>query len=167
MRNFSQTTLLVVLIALQSVCALFFVTDVMADSYSIDGVFVFSSHLYFESGATIGLIFGIFFEAKYLRDLLRQSQAAAQNMRVATGALNEVITDYFLQWGLTPAEKDVAMFAIKGMTNAEIASLRNSSEGTIKAHLNAVFRKADVTGRNQLVSLLVEDLMGSPLIDVK
>ena len=167
MRNLSQTSSLVVLIVLQSACAVFFLTDVMADGYNIEGVFVFSSHLIFEAGATIGLIFGILFETIYLRNLLRQSQAAAQNMRIATGALNDVITDYFQQWGLTPAEKDVAMFAIKGMTNAEIAGLRNSSEGTIKAHLNAVFRKADVTGRSQLVSMLVEDLMGNPLINVK
>lgn len=85
-------------------------------------------------------------------------------MCVATGALNEVIADYFEDWALTPSEKDVAMFAIKGLSNAEIAELRDSSEGTIKAHLNAVFRKADVSGRSQLVSFLIEDLMSQPLV---
>lgn len=121
----------------------------------------------FEAVATVGLICGIFFEAKYLRDLLRRNQLAEQNIRIASGALSDVIDEYFLNWGLTPSESDVALFAIKGMTNAEIAGLRNSSEGTIKAHLNAVFRKAGVTGRNQLVSILIEDLMGSPLLASK
>jgi len=160
----SRTTLLILLILVQSLCALFFLSDVMADSVTADGRLAVDLHLATEGIATIGLICGIYFETRYLRDLIRQSQKAEQNVRVATGALNEVIQEYFRDWGLTPSERDVAMFAIKGMSNAEIAGLRASSEGTIKAHLNAVFRKAGVSGRNQLVSLLVEDLMGAPLI---
>jgi DNA-binding CsgD family transcriptional regulator len=50
------------------------------------------------------------------------------------------------------------------MSISEIAVLRGSREGTIKAHLNAIYRKAGVSGRSQLVSLLVEDLMQEPLI---
>jgi DNA-binding NarL/FixJ family response regulator len=162
-----RTSLLILLILVQSACALFFLSDVVTDGINIDGTFSFSRHLIFEAVATVGLICGIFFEAKYLRDLLRRNQLAEQNIRIASGALSDVIDEYFLNWGLTPSESDVALFAIKGMTNAEIAGLRNSSEGTIKAHLNAVFRKAGVTGRNQLVSILIADLMGSPLLASK
>ena len=43
---------------------------------------------------------------------------------------------------------------------AEIASLRQTSEGTVKAQTNAIYRKAGVSGRPQLLSLFVEDLMG-------
>lgn len=164
MQTPGRTSFLIVLILVQSACALFFLSDVVSDSFNIDGVFAISQHLIFEAVATVGLIFGIFFEAKYLRDLLRRNQLAEQNIRIASGALSEVIDEFFLSWGLTPSECDVALFAIKGMTNAEIAGLRNSSEGTIKAHLNAVFRKAGVSGRNQLVSILIEDLMGAPLL---
>jgi hypothetical protein len=67
---------------------------------------------------------------------------------------------------LTPSEQDVATFLIKGCDIAEIARLRGSAEGTVKAHLNAIYRKADVSGRAALVSILIEDLMSQPLIQV-
>jgi len=156
--------LLIVLIAVQGLCAIFFLSDVVADSFDTDGVFALNVHLVIELVATVGLIFGIVFETRYLVELLRRSARLERNMQIATGALSQVIEDYFREWGLTPAEKDVALFTLKGMSNAEIADLRKSSEGTIKAHLNAVFRKADVSGRNQLLSILVEDLMSRSLL---
>ncbi|MBC7740336.1 MAG: helix-turn-helix transcriptional regulator [Candidatus Saccharibacteria bacterium] len=72
--------------------------------------------------------------------------------------------DLFRGWHLTPTEQDVASFTIKGCSIAEIARLRGSAEGTIKTHLNAIYRKSGVTGRAQLVSVLVEDLLQTPLI---
>jgi hypothetical protein len=36
------------------------------------------------------------------------------------------------------------------MSTAEIAALRSTSEGTVKAQTNAIYRKAGVTGRSQL-----------------
>lgn len=156
-----RSIFLTTLIVAQSVCVLVFLSDVVHESLSLDG---FSFHLGIEIVATFGLIFAIGIEVSYIRDLIRQNSVQRENLRIATGALNDVIHEYFKNWGLTPSESDVALFVIKGMSNSEIAELRSSSEGTIKAHLNAVFRKADVTGRNQLVSLLVEDLMNEPLI---
>ena len=53
----------------------------------------------------------------------------------------------------------MAWFTIKGLSIAEIARLRGTSEGTVKAHSNAIYRKAGVSGRTQLLSLFIEDLM--------
>ena len=55
----------------------------------------------------------------------------------------------------------MALFALKGFTIAEIAQLRETSEGTVKAQTNAIYRKAGVSGRPQLLGLFVEDLMGA------
>jgi DNA-binding CsgD family transcriptional regulator len=55
----------------------------------------------------------------------------------------------------------VALFAIKGMSTAEIAGLRRVSEGTVKAQTAAIYRKAGVSGRPQLLSLFIEDLLGA------
>jgi len=41
----------------------------------------------------------------------------------------------------------------------EIARLRDTSEGTVKAQSNAIYRKAGVSGRYQLLSLFVDELM--------
>lgn len=67
--------------------------------------------------------------------------------------------------GLTGAERDVAMFAIKGMNVQEIANLRATSEGTVKAQTAAIYRKAGVTGRPQLLSLFIDDMMGNPRVE--
>ena len=61
--------------------------------------------------------------------------------------------------GLTPAESDVALFAIKGMSTKEIAGMRDSSDGTVKAQTNAIYRKAGVGSRTQLLSLFIDDFM--------
>ncbi len=87
-----------------------------------------------------------------------------KSLGVAAGALAELMEDYFREWGLTPSEQDVAAFTIKGYAIAEIAEMRGSAEGTVKTHLNAIYRKAGVPGRGQLVSLLIEDLLNSPLV---
>lgn len=70
----------------------------------------------------------------------------------------------FSDWGLSRSEHDVAMLVIKGLSNGEIASVLGKSEGTVKAQCNAVFRKANVNGRPQLISGLIEDLLGEPMI---
>ena len=47
---------------------------------------------------------------------------------------------------------------------AKIAELRNTREGTVKAQLNAIYRKAGVSGRPQLISIFIEELMGERLV---
>ena len=89
-------------------------------------------------------------------------EAIDVKLRRASGEFQQILTDRFSEWGLTPAERDVALFAIKGMSTAEIAALRATSEGTVKAQTNAIYRKAGVTGRSQLLSLFIDDLMRDP-----
>ncbi|MBL9053073.1 MAG: helix-turn-helix transcriptional regulator, partial [Tabrizicola sp.] len=84
---------------------------------------------------------------------------AEERLRRASGAFAELLQERFAEWGLTASERDVALFAIKGMSTAEIAGLRSTSEGTVKAQTNAIYRKAGVSGRSQLLSLFIDDLM--------
>lgn len=71
----------------------------------------------------------------------------------------DLVDERFEDSGLTPAERDLALFALKGCSISEIAALRDTSVGTVKAQTNAIYRKAGVSGRPQLLSLFVEDLM--------
>ncbi len=64
---------------------------------------------------------------------------------------------------MTLAEASVAELVIKGKSIADIAAARGSAEGTIKTQLNAVYRKAGVSGRSELVSILIGDLLDGPL----
>jgi DNA-binding CsgD family transcriptional regulator len=94
-----------------------------------------------------------------LRRAILDRNRAQLVLRRASSAFMQVLHERLAEWGLTPAEKDVALFAIKGMSLAEIAVLRNTSEGTIKAQTNAIYRKAGVSGRAQLISLFIDDLI--------
>ncbi len=155
---------LVLLIVIQATCTVVFVADVSTDLLPEGWSSLTHLSSWSEIAATVGLILGIAFESVVLRRLLRQQHRMQQSLSVAAGALSDLMLRYFGTWGLTPTEQDVAAFTIKGFSIAEIAELRGSAEGTIKTHLNAIYRKSGVTGRAQLVSVLVEDLLHAPLL---
>ena len=161
----SQAGRLTLLIIFQAICTLFFVLDISTDMKALGIASITDVHYLPELGATLGLVLGIAFELRVLLQLMRRQAQLEQGMSVAAGALAEVIEGYYQQWGLTASEQDVAGFTIKGYSIAEIATLRGSAPGTVKTHLNAIYRKAGVAGRGQLVSLLVEDLLRAPLLD--
>lgn len=109
-------------------------------------------------GLVLGVIAGI-----WAYFLARKSQRRAETaIRSVSDEFALVVDEQFNKWGLTSAEKDVAWFTVKGFSQGEIADLRGSSEGTIKSQSNAIYRKAGVSGRVQLVSILVEDLLSGP-----
>ena len=112
-----------------------------------------------EIGASVGLVLGVVVGGLMLHRALRERHRAEERLRRASGAFMDLLQERFAEWGLTPSERDVALFAIKGMSTAEIARLRSTSEGTVKAQTNAIYRKAGVSGRPQLLSLFIDDLM--------
>ena len=154
-----------VLLAVQAFCAFFFVSDILL---SVLGIYVepidWRLREYLEIGAAVGLVLGLVLGALALRRFMREGAEAREKLRRASGAFMEILAERFEAWGLTPAEKDVALFAIKGLSTQEIASLRSTSEGTVKAQTAAIYRKAGVTGRPQLLSLFIEDLMQDDVI---
>ncbi|MFL4472195.1 helix-turn-helix transcriptional regulator [Tateyamaria armeniaca] len=116
-----------------------------------------------EIGAAIGLLLGVVVGASMLRSTWRRTAQMESQLRAASGAFMELMEERFEEWKLTPAEQDVARFAIKGVSIQDIAAFRDTSEGTVKAQTNAIYRKAGVSGRPQLLSLFIDDLMGGPL----
>jgi DNA-binding NarL/FixJ family response regulator len=71
----------------------------------------------------------------------------------------EMIEVHFRNWGLTDAERDVALLSIKGLPIADIATMRATRAGTIKAQSAAIYRKAGVSSRAELISVVIEDLI--------
>lgn len=112
-----------------------------------------------EIAAALGLIVGIVLGAVALRETRRRQKMLEAQLARARGAFAEVMDQRFTEWSLTPAERDVAMFTVKGLSLAEVAQARATSEGTVKAQSASIYRKAGVSGRAQLVSLFVEDLL--------
>ncbi|WP_439139112.1 helix-turn-helix transcriptional regulator [Roseicyclus sp.] len=147
------------LILAQAACAGFFVWDVILDSGELTGLFPINVHFVIEAGAVLGLIAGIAVEIRVLLRLLARKAHLERQVTMAQSALHDVIEAHFEAWGLTAAEADVAWFTVKGLSIAEISQMRGSAEGTVKSHLNAIYRKADVTNRGALLALLIDDLM--------
>jgi DNA-binding CsgD family transcriptional regulator len=155
--------ILAALIGVQALCATFFLTDAISD-YQATGFDLFSGwHLTIEALATVSIILAMVFETLELRRMLTLHTQMQRSLSVAAGALHEVMLGYFRDWGLTQSEQDVAAFMIKGADIAEIARLRGTATGTVKAHLHGIYRKSGVTGRAGLVSVLVDDLLSAPI----
>jgi DNA-binding CsgD family transcriptional regulator len=145
---------------IQAACAFFFVSDILSSLFGIRTTpLSWEIREFLEIGAAIGLVLGLVLGGLMLRRTLRERNVAEARLRRASVAFMELLDERFREWGLTAAERDVALFAIKGMATAEIATLRQTSEGTVKAQTNAIYRKAGVTGRSQLLSLFIDDLM--------
>lgn len=151
---------IIVIFFVQALCAVFFVSDILASVLGIRTTPIsWEMRELLEIGAAIGLILGVVAGGLLLRRALRARNQAEERLRRASGVFMDLLRERFAEWGLTPSERDVALFAIKGMSTAEIASLRSTSEGTVKAQTNAIYRKAGVSGRSQLLSLFIDDLM--------
>lgn len=95
--------------------------------------------------------------------LLRRNFHVETQLQATSGAMHALMLQRFSEWQLSPSETEVALFTIKGMSTAEMARLRGTSEGTIKAQTAAVYRKAGVGNRTQLLGLFVEELIGGPI----
>jgi DNA-binding CsgD family transcriptional regulator len=52
------------------------------------------------------------------------------------------------RWGLTAAEKDVALLLLKGLSHKEVADLRGTGEATVRQQSRAIYRKAGLSGRH-------------------
>ncbi len=158
----NRPLLISAIFALQVVCAVVFASQTFS---ALIGFAPFPWRLReaIEIGTAFGLLLGALLGGVMLRQSLKRTEAVEAQLRAVSGAFMDLLEERFADWGLTPAERDVALFAIKGMSTAEIAELRQTSEGTVKAQTNAIYRKAGVSGRPQLLSLFIDDLMQGPL----
>jgi DNA-binding CsgD family transcriptional regulator len=148
--------MLVACLLLQSVAAVFFVSDAVAEVF--DDPFRLKALV--EGLTAFALLLGLVFGAVLLRGTLERLRTQETALAVATGSLAQVIAAQFAAWRLTPAERDVGLLALKGLDVAEIAGLRAAAQGTVRAQLTRIYAKAGVSGRAQFAAFFVEDLLG-------
>jgi len=156
--------ILIAVFAVQVLCAIFFISQILVTVLGLPvAPFDWKLMELIEIAAALGLLLGVVVGAAMLHSTWRRTAQVEGQLRAASGAFMELMEERFDDWRLTPAERDVALFAIKGMSTHDIATLRETSEGTVKAQTNAIYRKAGVSGRPQLLSLFIDDLMDGPL----
>ena len=116
--------------ALQAIVAIFFSVCFLLDAVGLEPEFlIWQSHEYQQTILAIGLNLGVALGWIALRTSLQRARLAEEKMRRCTSEFSMVMTQHFTDWRL------------------------------IKAQTNAIYRKAAVTGRTQLLSTFIEDLM--------
>lgn len=73
--------------------------------------------------------------------------------------LGAAIDAQFERWGLSSAEREVALLLLKGLAHKEIADVRGTSEKTVRQQALSAYRKAGLTGRAELSAFFLEDLL--------
>jgi len=73
--------------------------------------------------------------------------------------LGQAIDRQFQRWLLTPAERDVGILLLKGLSHKEVAEARQTSERTVRQQAREIYRKAGVGGRAELSAWFLEDLL--------
>ncbi|MCA0044193.1 helix-turn-helix transcriptional regulator [Celeribacter litoreus] len=151
---------LAILFLVQAGSAIFFVSGIIL---SVLGVYVPPINWEFreimEIAAAFSLVLGMIFGAQALLQAQREAGDAHDRLKRISSEFSDLLVERFEAWGLTAAERDVAILTIKGLSVAEIAAARGVSSGTVKAQSNAIYRKASVSGRGGLLSLFLDDLM--------
>lgn len=131
------------------------------------------SHLYFELMVAILSLSWIFHllrenfrKADRLGNLqihidqlsLEAQQWKDQNSRLIHG-LSDSIQAQLLQWGLTAAEREIALLLLKGLSFKEIAEIRSTSEKTTRQQALMIYQKSKLPGRAELSAFFFEDLL--------
>lgn len=150
------------LIVAQIICAVVFLVDVLTDISELSAL---DWQIVPEALASIALLVGIAFEAIYLVHLLRRKASLERSVGMASAALQTVIDSNFDDWKLTASERDVAALMVKGLSISEIANVRGSAEGTVKAHLNAIYRKSNARNRAEVLSHIMDTMIDKPLLE--
>lgn len=88
-----------------------------------------------------------------------EGRALREKVQSHSAGVQAGLERQFLNWGLTTAEQDVGLLILKGFSHKEIASLRATSEATVRQQARAIYRKAGVPGKTAFAGYFIEDLL--------
>ncbi len=106
---------------------------------------------------------GVVRGTRALRERLDAAEREAQHFREESRAhlrgLAAAIDRQLVRWSLSPAEREVVLLLLKGLSLKEIGTLRGCSERTVRHQARAVYRKAGLAGRVELAAFFLVDLL--------
>lgn len=91
-----------------------------------------------------------------------QGGAWRDKVRDQMAGLALAVQQQFRDWGLTDAEQDIAFLLLKGLSLKEIATVRETSEGTVRQQAAGIYRKSGLEGRSALAAFFFEDMLAPP-----
>lgn len=87
-----------------------------------------------------------------------EADAWRQKAMTALEGFARAIDEEFARWGLTPAEREVALLLLQGSGHKQIAGATNRSERTVRQHAVAVYEKSGLGGRAELAAYFLKGL---------
>ncbi|WP_282604578.1 helix-turn-helix transcriptional regulator [Pelagibius sp. Alg239-R121] len=103
-----------------------------------------------------------------LRDLdVARVEGGRWRSKVQThlAGLKEGMDVQFRDWGLTAAESEVGLLILKGLSHKEVASLRKTTEATVRQQAQSIYRKAKLPGKTAFSAYFLEDLFDAELLE--
>lgn len=152
------------LMTIQFICIVMFFVDIIYEvhfaSASDQSSAIMSPIHFVAEGASLVLLLAGFGLANLL---LRQSRASMEDnvhqLSSLRGQFDIIIDERFRTWGLSAAESDIALLSLRGLKISEIASMRHTAEGTIKAQLSSVYRKSGISSRTELLAQFMDEFL--------
>lgn len=117
------------------------------------------AHLTIETAAVGLLVLGFYLSHRELRGLGHAEARQRDRLELLRGHFDDILVQKFEAWGLSKAESDIALLSLRGLKISEIAQLRKTKEGTIKAQLSAIFHKAGIGTRTELLGLFMDEFL--------
>jgi len=126
-----------------------------------------------ELGLTLAVAAGVILLASRVQrqheertTLLRDLDAARadgegwrREVQAHVDGLGAAIDKQLRAWGLTNAEREVALLMLKGFSHKEIGALRNTSEATVRQQARSTYEKSGLNGRASFCAFFLEDLL--------
>ncbi len=166
-RNSWKIRILSVSFVVLSACEVVLILDVMTEFLDFDFEFFTEHHGTIESFAVAALGVTLIVMAVDFWRLIKENAQFRAILGVASGEFLYILGGKFTDWKLSASEREIALLLIKGLSIQEIADIRVTKPGTIKSQCSAIYRKAEVKGRNELVAYFVEDLLAGESLTIE
>jgi DNA-binding NarL/FixJ family response regulator len=152
------------LIVIQALCIVMFLLDILyevhlASAGGSNKAILNPVHLIAEGAALVLLLAGIVLAHLQLRHSRSRIEEKRRQLGSLRGQFDSVISERFHHWGLSAAESDIALLSLRGLKICEIATIRHTAEGTIKAQLSAVYRKSGMSSRTELLAQFMDEFL--------
>ncbi|MEM7024705.1 MAG: helix-turn-helix transcriptional regulator, partial [Pseudomonadota bacterium] len=134
------------------------VADILVDGLTIlltigaaVGVGMLAQRMHTQHEEKLGLI-------RDLEHARAEGNGWRNKVRSHLAGLKAGIDSQFDDWGMTTAEREVGLLILKGLSHKEIASLRATTEATVRQQAQSIYRKAHLPGKTAFSAYFREDL---------
>lgn len=82
-----------------------------------------------------------------------------KGINTALEGLATAIDRQFNRWRLTPAEREIALFLLRGLSFKQVARAREASERTVRQQAHLLYRKAGLSSRAELAAFFLGGML--------